>query len=605
MKLSALRANRAARSNALASATTRTLLEALRGVTEGDLTTRLDDSSTSTGPTEVAQAFNELTAHTAGLVSDIQDSSSTLLTSCRDLAAVSVEVGQTSDSVAAAISQVTAANAQQVRYVGAAGLAAGEAARRAQAGLVTSETLIAAMQTLDASSQEINGIVEVITRVAHQIRLLSLNAAIEAANAGESGRGFNVIATEVRQLADESRVAAQSVTRLVSDIQAAAAGAATVVGSEARRAFTEIAEGTAIVQQSLKDAAGVSAESATATEMVSRVLAASAQGVSRLSTATRSVANTASELQSVAARFNLVPSLRGRTIAYLQTGSGVDYYEYSRTGAEMATAILGGELVTYDSNFDTETEQANVATAIAAGCDGLLLFPTSAEGAAAAMAAANKAGVPMVVLYGYSPEVAGNAAGFHQLPFEAAGAAIGVKTRELAPHGPVAVITGQQGRGDAEGYLAGFIDGLGDASRVKVVKDGGWDRRKATEMARQILIEAPDIRVLFVQNDDMAAGALEAVDPARVVVTSMNGSPEGLELLRAGKLAATLNWSPSSEAAMAIRTLAQEFDGSGSLGVRWSPFVVCTREDMDRAIPWPPTDLSIRQALATSAAAAS
>jgi methyl-accepting chemotaxis protein len=80
------------------------------------------------------------------------------------------------------------------------------------------------MLTLDASSQEINGIVSVITRVAHQIKLLSLNAAIEAANAGEYGRGFDVIATEVRQLADESRVAALSVTRLVADIQAAAAG---------------------------------------------------------------------------------------------------------------------------------------------------------------------------------------------------------------------------------------------------------------------------------------------------------------------------------------------------------------------------------------------
>jgi ABC-type sugar transport system substrate-binding protein len=200
--------------------------------------------------------------------------------------------------------------------------------------------------------------------------------------------------------------------------------------------------------------------------------------------------------------------------------------------------------------------------------------------------------------------VVGNAAGFHQLPFKASGAAIGVKTRELAPDGPVAVITGQQGRGDAEGYLAGFIEGLGDASRVVVVKDGGWDRRKATEMARQVMVEVPDLRALFFQNDDMAAGALEAVDLDRVVVTSMNGSPEGLELLRTGKLAATVNWSPSGEAAMAIRTLAKEFDGSGSRGVHWSPFVVCTRDDMASAMPWAPTEQSIRQALAMSAAVA-
>jgi methyl-accepting chemotaxis protein len=118
-----------------ATKTLGTLVEALQEVTGGDLTTRLDESSnTSAGETEVAQAFNAFTAHTAAVVSDIQDSSSTLLSSCRDLAAVSVEVAQTSSSVTDAMEQVTAANAEQVRYVGAAGLAASEAARRAQPG---------------------------------------------------------------------------------------------------------------------------------------------------------------------------------------------------------------------------------------------------------------------------------------------------------------------------------------------------------------------------------------------------------------------------------------------------------------------------------------
>jgi ABC-type sugar transport system substrate-binding protein len=126
--------------------------------------------------------------------------------------------------------------------------------------------------------------------------------------------------------------------------------------------------------------------------MVSRVIADSAQGISRLSRATRSVADTAGDLQSLASRFNLVPSLRGRTIAYLQTGRDVEYYEYSRSGADMAATILGGTLVTYDSNFDTDTEQANLATAIAAGCDGIVLFPTSGASAAAAMSVANAAG---------------------------------------------------------------------------------------------------------------------------------------------------------------------------------------------------------------------
>lgn len=81
------------------------------------------------------------------------------------------------------------------------------------------QTLAASVQALGQRSAEIGNIVDVITTIADQTNLLSLNAAIEAARAGESGRGFSVVAEEVRKLAEGSGKAAEQIGELIKDVQ--------------------------------------------------------------------------------------------------------------------------------------------------------------------------------------------------------------------------------------------------------------------------------------------------------------------------------------------------------------------------------------------------
>ncbi len=126
----------------------------------------------------------------------------------------------------------------------------------------TAITLQDNMQNLETSARDIGRIMSVITDIADQTNLLALNAAIEAARAGEAGRGFAVVADEVRKLAEKTMLATKEVGDVVGAIQRSTGENLDGVGraGAAARQSSELAEKAGVALREIVELAESSAE---------------------------------------------------------------------------------------------------------------------------------------------------------------------------------------------------------------------------------------------------------------------------------------------------------------------------------------------------------
>jgi methyl-accepting chemotaxis protein len=177
-------------------------------------------------------------------------------------------------------------NAQQTRIGRTSMDEASTSLEQIAASLKGTATVI---DTLGQRSQEIGSIVGVITSIAEQTNLLALNAAIEAARAGEQGRGFAVVADEVRNLASRTRQATDEISGMIASIQ-----------QETGNAISTMEQGNALMQEGLNRNAKVAA----ALAQIDEQSRSAGQQFAAITTATQEQSSTAtllsSNLQSIA-----------------------------------------------------------------------------------------------------------------------------------------------------------------------------------------------------------------------------------------------------------------------------------------------------------------
>jgi len=319
--------------------------EVLQVMATGDFTKRVvgsykgDLQAIKNSINQLGDSVGEIINDVTGAVQATASASNQISSSSEEMAAGAQEQSSQTAEVASAVEQMTKTIMETTKHASNASEAAKNAGLIArEGGKVVDETIAGMNQVaevvkksadtvhaLGKNSDQIGEIVQVIDDIADQTNLLALNAAIEAARAGEQGRGFAVVADEVRKLAERTTKATKEIAIMIKQIQQDTIGAVDSMrkgtdavekgkasADKAGQSLKQIIKGAEEVVDMVTQVAAASEEQSSAAEQISKnidginnVTQETAQGIQQIAKASEDLSNLTVNLQGMVSRFKV------------------------------------------------------------------------------------------------------------------------------------------------------------------------------------------------------------------------------------------------------------------------------------------------------------
>ena len=247
-------------------------------------------------------------------------------------------------------------------------------------------------------------------------------------------------------------------------------------------------------------------------------------------------------------------SAAGEKIGLVVSTQNNPFFVTLKEGAVQKANELGYELIVLDSQNDPSKELGNVEDLLVKGVDVLLINPTDSDAVVSSVRAANRSKIPVVTLdrAANGGKVVSHVASDNVLGGEVAGNYI---VEKLGGKGKVVELEGIPGTTAARDRGEGFNKAIAGKLEVVAKQSADFDRTKGLTVMENILQAQPEINAVFAHNDEMALGALKAIESSgrkNIIVVGFDATDDAVAAVKDGKLSATVAQKPAEIGAIGV-----------------------------------------------------